>query len=325
MRFCCTISWCARRSVSAAVLSGMGSRSLSSVSSALEAEEAFMTALGCISDALIKDELVHVVPSASLASSSSHSSERERTEALGVGEEVDAEHYMDILLNSTVESGEPPLANTVTTTTTLGAPPPAPATPPLPRGLSAVVSAAPEKQLAWLLQYSPQSAAQQAALELMLEGADFKALLVDGTLRGMHLKQRSLRRCDFTGVSFQSLQADQCDFSRSVFYSGRFHNCTFHRCTFDGALLKRVHCTGNVEFNDCSFRHGVLALQHPSWRPEKQKGAGRPNGAHTVVFRRCNFDLSDFEGTRLLNVSSAFISCSNTETAANFPLRRPSA
>ncbi|EKF38726.1 hypothetical protein MOQ_001062 [Trypanosoma cruzi marinkellei] len=158
---------------------------------------------------------------------------------------------------------------------------------------------------------SDTSVMNRAASELILAGSDVKALFTDGTLRGVRMEHKCMSQCDFSTLSFLSVVATDVDFSRSLFYGVIFHDCVFVRCCFDGCVLKEISCSGNVRFEECSFRFASIGLRLP--RGEKK--------AHVrVLFDRGDFDLADFDGSERLP-ANCFTNCYNTDLSAKFPLK----
>ncbi|RNE95204.1 hypothetical protein TraAM80_10341 [Trypanosoma rangeli] len=159
---------------------------------------------------------------------------------------------------------------------------------------------------------SDTSVMNRAASELILAGSDVKALFPDGTLCGIRMEHKCMSQCDFSTVSFLSVYATEVDFSRSLFYGAIFHDCVFVRCCFDGCVLKELRCSGNVRFEDCSFRFANIELRLS--RGDKSTRA-------KVMFERGDFDLADFSGSDRLP-ARCFVDCCNTEIAAKFPPTR---
>ncbi|CBH12149.1 hypothetical protein, conserved [Trypanosoma brucei gambiense DAL972] len=168
---------------------------------------------------------------------------------------------------------------------------------------------------------SPSSA---AAAELLLAGADLKAIISDGTIRHMCIEDKCMSRCDFSTLSLLSVQANRVDFSRSLFYAAAFHNCVFRNCSFEGCVLKELRCLGDVCFDGCSFCFANISLRIPHEKPRRisvssaaTEGVGRYSAEHAVIFNRCDFDLCDFDGCDTLP-ASCFTNCTNTHLAAKF-------
>ncbi|RNF12072.1 uncharacterized protein Tco025E_06533 [Trypanosoma conorhini] len=159
---------------------------------------------------------------------------------------------------------------------------------------------------------SDTSVMNRAASELLLAGSDVKALVPDGTLRGIRMERKCMSQCDFSTVSFVSVFAAEVDFSRSLFYGAIFHDCVFVRCCFDGCVLKELRCSGNVRFEECSFRFANI-----EFRLSRGDNATRAK----VLFDRGDFDLADFSGSDRLP-ARCFVGCSNTDLAAKFPPTR---
>lgn len=155
---------------------------------------------------------------------------------------------------------------------------------------------------------SDASGMNRAASELLLAGADVKALLSDGAIRDLRIVQKCMSQCDFSTVSFLSIHAEEVDFSRSLFYGAVFHDCVFVRCCFDGCVLKELRCSGSVRFEDCSLRFANIVLRVSSG------GKAAPG---RLVFDRCDFDLADFSGSDSLP-ARCFTGCYNTSLAAKF-------
>ncbi|KEG07646.1 hypothetical protein DQ04_09191010 [Trypanosoma grayi] len=165
---------------------------------------------------------------------------------------------------------------------------------------------------------SEATVANRAVSELLLRGTDVKAVLPDGTLRGVCIEQKCLSQCDFSTLSFLSVRATGVDFSRSLFYASIFHNTVFTQCCFDGCVLKELRCTGNVRFVGCSFRFASIAMRVAA--SEASTAAVTKAGSTCVVFDRCDFDLADFDGSDRVP-ARCFVGCFNTDLAAKFPPR----
>ncbi|KAF5222299.1 hypothetical protein ECC02_004580 [Trypanosoma cruzi] len=158
---------------------------------------------------------------------------------------------------------------------------------------------------------SDTSVMNRAASELILAGSDVKALFPDGTLRGVRMEHKCMSQCDFSTMSFLSVVATDVDFSRSLFYGVIFHDCMFVRCCFDGCVLKEICCSGNVRFEQCSFRFASIGLR---------LSRGEKKASVKVLFDRGDFDLADFDGSGWLP-AKCFTNCYNTDLAAKFPLK----
>nr|CCC48767.1 conserved hypothetical protein [Trypanosoma vivax Y486] len=207
-------------------------------------------------------------------------------------------------------------------------------TTPLARAVQELSHCAPEHYSTTLstalsaLMASEPSLSNRAASELLVTGADLRAILPDGAMRHLEIRNKCLTRCDFSTVSLLSVSAACVDFSRSLFYAAAFHNCVFVDCCFDGCVLKELRCLGNVRFERCSFCFAAIALRgiHKSSHTlcAQPRAAGnrttRRWDGGTVVFDRCDFDLSDFDGSEYIPACS-FIDCTNTHLAAKFPPR----
>ncbi|ORC87619.1 uncharacterized protein TM35_000212250 [Trypanosoma theileri] len=166
---------------------------------------------------------------------------------------------------------------------------------------------------------TPATLVNRAASELLLSGTDVKALLSDGTLRGLCMEEKCLSQCDFSTVSFLSVSARSVDFSRSVFYAAVFHDSVFVNCSFDGCVMKELRCSGHVRFEGCSFRFAHIVLRGSSLSSPATAGKKREKRSG-VLFDRCEFDLCDFDGSDAIP-QSCFVDCVNTDLASKFPPR----
>lgn len=154
----------------------------------------------------------------------------------------------------------------------------------------------------------------QAAAAVLTTGLDLKALLPDGKLTALTLRQQSLRQCELSFTNWSHVEAVGCDFRQSVFFGVSFTDVSFQNCTFDGAVLKGMRLRGSIMFSRCSFRRCVMGL------------VGRCAGqAVQITFAECDLDLSCWADSEGMNVPSFFHRCSNVETAHQFPLRASTA